>query len=253
MDDQQTRLSTPGDHVPSASLRSTRSLALAAAVANVEISLRNNTTREQLASDGTWGTDVIGGWYRVSPAGNLNTTSYNWSYQTPFTLSPGQYSFSVRATDEIGLTTSSTNQGRLTINAQVAGDAFPDGRLNFTGTDATLEVLHLDLAGTATDDKGVQSVRVSLEDQDTGRFVQPNGTMAAAFATLNATLASPGGTSTSWTLGVDLPTKGDYAVTAFAVDTAGQQNTSTSGATARYLVYPVTPTRPSATPPSAST
>ena len=62
--------------------------------------------------------------------------------------------------------------------------------------------------------------------------------MAAAFATLNATLAMPGGTSTAWTLGVDLPTKGEFAVTAFAVDTAGQQDTSTSGATARYLVYP---------------
>ena len=66
---------------------------------NVEISLRNNTTREQLASDGTWGTDVIGGWYRISPA-NINNTSYNWTYQTPFNLTPGQYSFSVRATDD---------------------------------------------------------------------------------------------------------------------------------------------------------
>lgn len=204
---------------------------------NVEISLRNNTTREQLASDGTWGTDVIAGWYRISPA-NINNTSYNWTYQTPFNLTPGQYSFSVRATDEIGLTTSSTNQGRLTVNAQVAGDNFPNGLLNFTGTDSSIEVLHLDLAGTATDDIGVASVRVALEDQDTGRYVQPNGTMAAAFATIPATLASPNATSTTWTLGVNLPTKGEFAVTAFAVDTAGQQDTSTSGATARYLVYP---------------
>jgi PKD repeat protein len=206
-------------------------------LADVEISLRNNTTREQLASDGTWGTDVVQGWYRVSPQ-NINGPSFNWSYTTPFNLTPGQYSFSVRATDDIGLTTSSTNQGRLTINAQVPGDAFPDGRLNFTGTDSSIEVLHLDLAGTATDDKGVAAVQVALEDQDTGRYVQPNGTMAAAFATLNATLASPGATSTTWTLPVDLPTKGEFAVTAFAVDTSGQQDTSTSGATARYLVYP---------------
>jgi PKD repeat protein len=206
-------------------------------LANVEISLRNNTTREQLASDGAWGTDVVQGWYRISPS-NISGASYNWSYTTPFNLTPGQYSFSVRATDDIGLTTSSTNQGRLTINAQVPGDLFPDGRLNFTGTDTSIEVLHLDLAGTATDDHGVQGVRVSLEDQDTGRYVQPNGTMAAAFATLNATLATPGATSTTWTLPVDLPTKGEFAVTAFAFDTAGQQDTSTSGATARYLVYP---------------
>jgi PKD repeat protein len=204
---------------------------------HVEISLRNNTTREQLAADGSWGTDVIQDWYRVSPP-DINGTSFNWSYTTPFNLSPGQYSFSVRATDDIGLTTSSTNQGRLTINVQVPGDAFPDGRLNFTGTDSSIEVLHLDLAGTATDDFGVAAVRVSLEDQDTGRFVQPNGTMAAAFATLPATLATPNGTSTTWTLPVDLPTKGEFAVTAFAIDTSGQQDTSTSGATARYLVYP---------------
>ena len=91
----------------------------------------------------------------------------------------------MRATDEIGLTTSSTNQGRLTINAQVAGDASPNGLLSFTGTDASIETLHLDLAGTATDDMGVAGVRVALEDQDTGRYVQPNGTMAAAFATLH--------------------------------------------------------------------
>ena len=99
---------------------------------NVEISLRNNATREQLASDGTWGTDVIQGWYRVSPS-NLPGASYNWTYTTPFTLNPGSYSFSVRATDDIGLTTSSTNQGRLTISAQVPGDAFPDGRADHPG------------------------------------------------------------------------------------------------------------------------
>ncbi|MGH2816289.1 MAG: Ig-like domain-containing protein, partial [Actinomycetota bacterium] len=104
---------------------------------NVEISLRNNTTREQLAADGSWGTDVIQDWHRISPT-NINAASYNWSYQTPFNLTPGQYSFSVRATDEIGLTTSSTNQGRLTINAQVAGDNFPNGLLSFTGTDSSI-------------------------------------------------------------------------------------------------------------------
>jgi PKD repeat protein len=207
------------------------------ALASVEISLRNSTTREQLASDGSWGTDVIAGWHRISPQ-NLSATSYNWSWTTPFNLKQGQYSFSVRATDEIGLTTSSTNQGRLTINAQVPGDNPPDGLLSFTGTDSSIEALHLDLGGSASDDIGVAGVRVSLQDLDTGRYVQPNGTMAAAFATINATLASPGATSTTFTLGVDLPTKGEFAVTAYAVDTAGQQDISTSGATARYLVYP---------------
>ena len=99
-------------------------------------------------------------------------------------------------TDETVLTTSSSNQGRLTINAQVANDAFPNGLLrNFTGTDSSIETLHPDLAGTATDDKGVAAVRIALEDQDTGRDAQPKRTMAAAFATLPATLGTPGGTT----------------------------------------------------------
>ena len=96
------------------------------ALSEVSITLRNNTTGERLAADGTWGTNVIAGSYRVSPA-NLNQPSFNWSYTTPFNLTPGQYSFTVSAEDHIGLGTSSTNQGRLTINVVDPG-GHPTGR-----------------------------------------------------------------------------------------------------------------------------
>ncbi|MFG1955111.1 hypothetical protein [Micromonospora sp. NPDC048830] len=203
---------------------------------SVEIYLRNNTTREALAADGTWSVDSIPAYHRISPT-NLDAATYNWSYTTA-PLTPGVYDFRVRATDNLGLSTTTANLGRLTVTAQVPGDTFPNGLLSFAGVDQNVEALHLDLAGTATDDKGVQSVRVALRDLDTGRYVQPNGTMAASFATVDATLASPGATSTTFTLPIDLPTKGEYSVEAWAVDTAGQQDGSTSGATARYLVYP---------------
>ncbi len=203
----------------------------------VEILLRNNTTREQLSAGGTWGTDVSQDWYRISPT-NLSAANHNWSYTTPFNLAPGNYSFEVRAVDQLGLSTASANRGKLTINAQVAGDAPPDARLNVTGTQTGGQSLALNLAGTATDDKGVASVRVSLEDRDTSRYLQPNGTMSAAFATRLVTLASPNATSTTWTFGVTLPTEGDWEVIAYGFDTVGQQDTSTSGATARYRIYP---------------
>ncbi len=99
----------------------------------VEIRLSNSTTRENLASDGTWGTSAILDWHRISPV-SLSGTSYNWTYTTPFNLKPGNYTFEVRATDELGLTTSSSNRGRLNIIAQVPGDTPPDGTLNVTGT-----------------------------------------------------------------------------------------------------------------------
>lgn len=204
----------------------------------VEIRLSNSATRENLANDCSWGTDVVAGWCRISGGSNLPGTSYNWSYTTPFNLRPGTYTFTVRAQDDLGLVTPTTYRGNLTINVQVPGDAYPNGLLDVTGTQPNLQVLHLDLTGTATDDVGVSAVRVTIRDRDTSRYVQPDGTMAAAFAMLDATLASPGATSTTWSLSVDLPTQGEYDVTAFAYDTSDQQDPSTTGATARYPAYP---------------
>jgi hypothetical protein len=206
-----------------------------AGLKDVEVSLRNTTTRENLGNDCTWGTDVTAGQCRVSVV-DLSGSLTNWSYTTPFTLAPGSYSFSVRATDDLGLTTASANQGRLTVDAQVPGDLFPDTTMGFTAP--TDESLAVRFAGTATDDRGVQRVRVSLRDGDTGRYLQPDGTMAAAFATLDATLASPGARTTGWSLGVTLPTPGNWAFSAVAVDSAGQQDPSTTGATASYRAYP---------------
>src|SRR4051794_293852 len=95
---------------------------------SVEIQLQNTTTRERLASDGTWGTSAIAGWFRISPT-NLTAPSYSWAYTTPFDLKAGTYLFTVRATDDLGLSTSTVDRGTLTVNAQVRGTpprrAFP--------------------------------------------------------------------------------------------------------------------------------
>ena len=202
---------------------------------NVEISLRNTSTGERLSNDGSWGTTVTAGNYRVSPV-DIGGSTYNWSYTTPFNLSPGSYSFTVRATDDTDLTTASANQGRLTVNAQIAGDLPPDTTMAFTAP--TDESLAVSLTGTASDDKGVATVKVTVQDRDTGRYLQPDGTMAAAAASLGATLATPGATSTSWSLTRTLPTGGNWTFTAVSVDSAGQQDPSTTGATATYAAYP---------------
>ena len=128
--------------------------------------MRNSTTRENLASDCSWGTTVTAGNCRISPQ-HINASTYNWTWTTPFNLRPGTYTFSVQATDNLGLTTSSSLRASLTINVQVPGDAFPDTTINPTGTVNGVQVLHLDLAGTASDDIGVSSVGLTIVDQDT--------------------------------------------------------------------------------------
>ncbi len=140
-----------------------------ASVRLVEIRLTNNSTRETLAADGSWGVNVVGDWFRVSPL-NITASSFNWSYTTPFNLTPGSYTFSVRATDNLELTTATANRGTLTINVQVPGDAAPNGLLGVTGTLTNVTDLLLPISGTATDDRGVASVRVSI------RTATPTGT-----------------------------------------------------------------------------
>ena len=54
--------------------------------------------------------------------------------------------------------------------------------------------------GTATATSGVQRVEVMLRERDTNQYLQDNMTMGNASNTINATLASPGATSTAWSL-----------------------------------------------------
>ena len=65
---------------------------------------------ERLAADGTWNNTVQPGWYRISPL-NINGRDYNWSYTTPFNLTPGSYSFTVQAVDDLGLETIEQHAG----------------------------------------------------------------------------------------------------------------------------------------------
>jgi hypothetical protein len=167
----------------------------------------------------------------------MSQPSYGWSYTMPADLVPGTYSFAVRATDKQDLTTSSTMQGKVTINVAVPGDTAPNGLLDVTGTQ-TLTAAHVDLTGTATDDKGVSGVRVAIVETDRDLYLKADGTLAPGFRTLDAGLASPGATSTSWTLSKDLPASGSYSVTAYALDSSNQLDPSTTGATATYKYYP---------------
>ncbi len=77
------------------------------------------------------------------------------------------------------------------------------------------------LSGTASDNVGVTEVNVSIRNRIDKTWLQSDGvTFAAAYATLPASLESPGGTMTEWSLPLTLP-DGSYAVEAKAVDAAG--------------------------------
>ena len=163
-----------------------------------------------------WPTTAASSPEATATAGSRRSTSAARSttgrYTTPFNLTPGTYSFTVRATDDEDNTTSSSNQGRLTINAQYPGDNPPNTTMAFVApTDGSLTV---NLAGTATDETGV--------DSGPGHAPGPRHRSLPAgqrhhgaprLSTATATLGTPNGTSTTWSLPpITLPTGRRLAV-----------------------------------------
>jgi hypothetical protein len=81
--------------------------------------------------------------------------------------------------------------------------------------------------GTATADAGVTRVRMAIRNAATAAWLQANGTSwGPTFAQVDATIASPGATSTTWSWTRSLP-PGSYYVQSRAVDGAGRAEAST--------------------------
>jgi hypothetical protein len=200
-------------------------------VSKVEVRVRNLQTSQGMTSGGAYG---IPGYYRVTldQPGEASTT---WSVTTP-NLPPGVYELRARAYDDLDVVTPSLGQPRPTITSAVPGDAAPDTTLASPAFDQNHESLAVNITGTATDDLGVE--RVALVITGNGRFITPAGTTTLAYTEIDATLASPSGTSTGWSLPLTLPAAGRYSITARAVDGSDQYDTSTTNATATWLIFP---------------
>src|SRR5207247_8719145 len=94
-----------------------------------------------------------------------------------------------------------------TITSPVAGSVLPN-----TGS--------VSFSGSATDDVGVSQVLLAVKDRNTGRWWDPStSSWTGAFTQFAATLSSPGGTSTSWSKSMPVPTSGGlYLLQAEAVE-----------------------------------
>ena len=77
------------------------------------------------------------------------------------------------------------------------------------------------LAGTASFPTGVDDVRVSVRDRESGLYLQADGTFGS-FIRLNTSLTSPGSSDSGWTLDTQLPAVGaghkGYAMKAQLID-----------------------------------
>ena len=205
-------------------------------VKSIYVAMLNNSTGECLTVDGSWGIDNGLNLYKLPVT--VNQQSYNWTWTMPANLSPGNYTFAVLAVDDEGIATPQASWAVMTLNAVVDGDVPPKATQTKVGVQPPSGSLGLVVDGQATDDHGVDEVRLIVKDLDTSRYLHANGTISPTYTTVPADVTDAGATSTAWSKSLTLPNQGNWNVTAYAVDTVGQRDLATTGAVARYPVYP---------------
>ncbi len=86
------------------------------------------------------------------------------------------------------------------------------------------------VTGTATDDTGVNSVGMTIQDAG-NRYLQADGTVSSSGHTFRITPDVVGAKSTTWSREITVPIEGTWKAQARAVDTAGQSDLDTADRT----------------------
>ena len=98
------------------------------------------------------------------------------------------------------------------------------------------------ICGTANDATGVSMVRVSVRQSSSGKYWDGSGFDNASETFTNATLASPGATSTNWNLALPLPSDGAYTIHVQAKDTLGNDSAPSNTSSGTFSIDTTAPT-----------
>jgi sugar lactone lactonase YvrE len=196
------------------------------AVATVNVSIQDRVSKQWYrASNGTWQATMVRNPAALGTPGAA-TTSWTASFDPPSTGS-GQYLLRVEAVDGVGKVDKTVATVKFDVHASVAPDTVaPDTTVTAPANKATVASgTPVAFAGRGTDDVGVTSVQVGIQDTVTKQWLHADGTFGS-YALLDATVAAPGSTSTTWSFGWTPPRPGSFGIRAIAHDAAGNVDTS---------------------------
>ena len=207
---------TAGQVVTTSSVSMTGATTDNLAVGTVDVGIQNTATSQWLQGDGTFGPAFA---TRNATLDTPGATSANWSLLV--TLPDGSYLASVGATDAATNVDPTRATRNFSVNTTPADTQPADGTITFPTNNAVLTDRTPTITGGATDNVGVGQVEVSIRHIPTGQWMRPDGTFQVAFVAVDATVASPGATSTTWeyTPPVNLA-NADYRVEVRARDTS---------------------------------
>jgi hypothetical protein len=198
-------------------------------VASVTILVKNRDTNLWLKTDGTWGSTTAGA-QRLAVLANPGAGTTTWSLDIP--LGPGNYQITARARDAAGNQDATAASRNFTVRS--ADTVAPDGTMSSPANNSTVPMGPVLLQGAATDNVGVASVALGIQDTVSKQWLRPDGTWSATYTTIQATLASAGAASTTWQFAFTPPIARTYGVSVIAKDTSN--NTDATKPWVRFTV-----------------
>jgi hypothetical protein len=209
-------------------------------IGNVEVAVQDFKTGLWWdATDASWeATKTFG--IASYTATNAPATSVNWKFIFAGTAKQGQYLAEVRSLDQNGNVSQSVIRSFAMTGATAppvpppptTDTTRPDGRLLFPAPPpqpaANLPLGTVHFTGDASDNVGVTSVKVALKRNSDGRWWTGTGStgFGTTYTTFDATLGTPGGTSTTWSWDWLPKAAGSYSITVEARDAAGNVDSS---------------------------
>lgn len=214
------------------------------AVAAVQIAVRDTATglywNPHDASWVTWKYWSLAPWRGPAPS---TAVSYEWAFKGVTT--GASYAIDVRSMDTSG-NYSWMRSAAVSVLSPTPDMAPPDATLTTPTPNQVLPGGPVDFTGTATDDVSVAAVRLGVRDRGTGLWWQPGGGWGA-FAWLDATLASPGAATTTWSYRWGPPADGAYGVLVDAVDTSSRTDPART-----WVTFATATAAPDTSPPAVT-
>lgn len=207
------------------------------AVAAVFVQVRDEASLTWLRPDGSWGPRATRLTAVLALPGARET-----SWSLALALPPGRYGLDAVTRDAAG-NLSAKPWRTFSVGSPVppAGDTTPPTVVvDQPLPGATVPGPTPELAGTATDDRGVSAVFVQVRDESTGQWLRPDGTWGAGARRITAAVAdstAPGAASSTWRLAPTLA-PGRYGFDVVARDAAGNLSAKP------WRTFTVTPAAP---------
>lgn len=188
-------------------------------VATVEVAVRDQATGKWWdPQKATWSSTQK--WARAAFWGPAPTVSVSWQWGFPGAVYGHSYRAEARAADSWGNVSTPTGV-EFSVIAPLPADVTPaDTSVASPAPGAVLPLAAVGVVGSASDDRGVAGVAVSVQDTSSGLWWD-GAAWGASRTELTASLTSAGQISTDWTYSFTPPGLGSYAVEATARDAAG--------------------------------